>query len=262
MRKTSPTKEVDHFYSLAKEVETLMNPLKKYLGITGFGLKRIFSDGARFYLFNQVDYFQNYFAKNYFSLGEKEGHMSYYFSCYQLWDQLHDPHGIYKDASQNFDVCNGLTITQLQKDYCDFFLFTTHEKNSGINKIYLERSDIFYKFCNYFLSSARNTIARATEKRVYWPLAEPMAGHIISTDFRLDDFVREISKNNGLWRKFSPKEFDCIQSLMQGKSNKMIARDLSISPRTVEDHLKNIRDKLNCKNRVELISVLCQEIPK
>jgi len=51
----------------------------------------------------------------------------------------------------------------------------------------------------------------------------------------------------------SNREQDVVKLLREGKSNKLIASDLSISERTVEFHLKNIFDKLHVNSRVELI---------
>lgn len=49
------------------------------------------------------------------------------------------------------------------------------------------------------------------------------------------------------------REHQCIQYLLQGLSNKDIAAKLCLSPRTVEAYLDNIKTKLYCKNKIELI---------
>lgn len=51
----------------------------------------------------------------------------------------------------------------------------------------------------------------------------------------------------------SEREKEVVDHLLQGKSNKLIARSLSISDRTVEFHLKNIYAKFQVSSRVELI---------
>ncbi len=53
--------------------------------------------------------------------------------------------------------------------------------------------------------------------------------------------------------KLSTREWDVIQHLLQGKSNKLIASSLDISVRTVEFHLKNIYAKFRVSSRIELI---------
>lgn len=53
--------------------------------------------------------------------------------------------------------------------------------------------------------------------------------------------------------KLSTREWEVVNLLLQGKSNKLIAWSLGISDRTVEFHLKNIYAKFQVSSRVELI---------
>lgn len=53
--------------------------------------------------------------------------------------------------------------------------------------------------------------------------------------------------------RLSNREWDVLNLLLQGKSNKLIASSLSISNRTVEFHLKNIYAKFQVNSRIELI---------
>src|SRR5215813_9737372 len=59
--------------------------------------------------------------------------------------------------------------------------------------------------------------------------------------------------------RFSEREQDVVQLLLQGKSNKQIALELGIANRTVEFHLSNIYSKLNVKSRSEAILKLTEE---
>jgi DNA-binding CsgD family transcriptional regulator len=53
--------------------------------------------------------------------------------------------------------------------------------------------------------------------------------------------------------RLSNREWEVVNLLRQGKSNKLIASSLTISERTVEFHLKNIYDKFQVSSRVELV---------
>jgi DNA-binding CsgD family transcriptional regulator len=53
--------------------------------------------------------------------------------------------------------------------------------------------------------------------------------------------------------KLSNREWEVMQHLLQGKSNKLIASSLGISVRMVEFHLKNIYAKFQISSRIELI---------
>ncbi|MBI1297826.1 DUF805 domain-containing protein [bacterium] len=53
--------------------------------------------------------------------------------------------------------------------------------------------------------------------------------------------------------ELSNRERETVQLLLEGKSNKLIARDMKISERTVEFHLKNIYEKFQVSSRLELV---------
>lgn len=52
----------------------------------------------------------------------------------------------------------------------------------------------------------------------------------------------------------SKRELECLNHFCQGKTYKQTAREMSISPRTVETHLENILDKTHCNSKIEVVS--------
>ncbi len=54
----------------------------------------------------------------------------------------------------------------------------------------------------------------------------------------------------------TPRECEVLEWLIQGKSNKMIARILGISSRTIEIHRKNIIDKMQANSVVDLVKMV------
>ena len=53
-------------------------------------------------------------------------------------------------------------------------------------------------------------------------------------------------------RILTPREFEVALLVAYGKSNRAIAQHLSLSPRTVENHLHSIYSKLNVYSRTQL----------
>jgi len=49
----------------------------------------------------------------------------------------------------------------------------------------------------------------------------------------------------------SRRELEVVRLVAGGSTNKEIARDLYISPRTVDMHVRNILMKLGCRSRTE-----------
>jgi len=59
--------------------------------------------------------------------------------------------------------------------------------------------------------------------------------------------------------KLTQKEKECIYELAKGKSAKQIAHALRNSPRTIETHLQNIKQKLGCHTRAQIIEKAFEE---
>jgi len=61
-------------------------------------------------------------------------------------------------------------------------------------------------------------------------------------------------------KELTEKERACLYQLMKGKSTKEIADILGNSPRTIETHLENIKSKLHCYHRSQIIEKAFEEI--
>eukprot|EP01037_Dinobryon_pediforme_P013955 gene13955-14071_t len=55
------------------------------------------------------------------------------------------------------------------------------------------------------------------------------------------------------------RECDALQLFTSGSSNKEAARELGLSPRTIEEHRANIMKKLGAKNAADLIRIVLTE---
>ncbi|MBW8309867.1 MAG: helix-turn-helix transcriptional regulator [Candidatus Paracaedibacteraceae bacterium] len=55
---------------------------------------------------------------------------------------------------------------------------------------------------------------------------------------------------------FTPREIDILASILSGKTVKTIAYLLTISPKTVETHMRNLMLKLNCNSREGIINFI------
>lgn len=79
-------------------------------------------------------------------------------------------------------------------------------------------------------------------------LAPNPAGSPVIDD---ENAPRKLSKKD-----FTNREIDVIQLLSAGKTNKVIAKELSLSEKTVKHHMSNIMDKLQVHNRLSAALIL------
>lgn len=75
----------------------------------------------------------------------------------------------------------------------------------------------------------------------------------ISGVFGISQYINKFSYIKASKLGLTKKEIICLSCLFSGQSNKQIATELHISVRTVEDHIENLRDKLNCASKQQLI---------
>ena len=61
------------------------------------------------------------------------------------------------------------------------------------------------------------------------------------------------AQDTSVTEKLSKREFEILQSLATGKTNKVIGKELCISKLTVDTHVKNIKEKLQLNKKGELI---------
>ncbi len=75
---------------------------------------------------------------------------------------------------------------------------------------------------------------------------------LLKKDLKADKY----SSSPNLPSPLTQREIDCLNLTANGKSAKEIARHFNISHRTIEVHLASIKRKLNCKTKLELLSIL------
>lgn len=253
----------------AHDIDLICTPLKKF-GITHFVYTRSFIDGSHINLCNNpgwTDYFYN--EGEYYKVGMFEGPSKLYQPGYFLWSAL-GPSSLFDNARERFGIDHGITIVKPNKQFCDFFYFGSTVGNEAINNFYLMNLDILERFILYFKDRAKDIIAKALKnkislcrhdqnlsqdlKKLYQHKTLPREEKekfILATEIKKYRFIE-----GALHANISPRELDCAVRLLKGKSATLIAEELALSARTVEVHLGNLKSKLNCVNKADLIEYL------
>lgn len=69
--------------------------------------------------------------------------------------------------------------------------------------------------------------------------------------------------SDGVWREaLTPRQQQVARAILNGQSNKQIARSLNISPATVKDHVHAILTRLGMRSRAELIATQLRGNPR
>lgn len=206
---------------------------------------RRYDDGAVIYLCDNRDWLEHYLNNNYPGLGAFEQNSVPITSDYVLWTALSDVDPVVIDSRTIFNIKYGVTLVCKFSGGCDYFNFGTAEDERAVmGKIYNELDEL-KQFVNLFYEKTKRILHRVEQQR-----------------FNLDQFATVEKVIKPIERLYlgpaydyaylTEKELACLKSLITGRTIPEIAILLQASPRTVEKHVENIKNKLHCKTQFEL----------
>ena len=226
----------------------ISKPLLK-LGITYFSYTRSCDDGARVYLTTHGDVLENYLRKKWYLYGNVESNPVHYKQQTVFWSTLPKQY-VYDENVRARGIDHGIFMIQPQAGYCDFFAFAAKKENERVMNVYLNKMDVLKNFTLHFKTHAASLIKQANNNKIVLPFhKDPL------------DFIDSCSTNSLALEKIklSKRQFECASLIMQGKTVREIAEQIQLSPRTIESYLNNLKSKLHCNNRTELIIKLTEK---
>ncbi|PRP72301.1 hypothetical protein BUE93_02360 [Chromobacterium amazonense] len=246
-------------FTLTNQVIEFSRPLKSF-NIDYFTFDRHYKDGSRVALTNSADWIIHYWRKEMFRLAIFESAPDSFSSGHVFWSWLkREP--IYSAAAE-FGIDNGVTLIEQHHEYCDFFHFGSIHNNALNNDALLRHMPVLQRFCGLFTYKLSDAIALATKHRIVVPgtasaaRPEQINPSMLDTDFSMLLERRDVSRiylgeayNNAYLTK---KEISLMQRLILGDSCQEAAEQLSISCDAINKHIKNIKDRLNCKSLCQL----------
>lgn len=239
----SPIINDKHFFlESGPDMRDLTKPLLS-LDITYFGYSRYYNDGGRLWLSNSPENIKNYYDTKSYQIGNTEAHPSSYKPQVVLWSTL--PNQRVFEGSKALGIDHGIFIIQPQKESCEIFAFGTRSHNPGIINTYLTHMDFLKNFNLYFKQTAENLIKTGEKNKIYLPYHNnPLPDY--------GDNLPDLNQSAKL--KLSSRQLSCITHLVEGYTIREIADLQNLSPRTVESYINNVKYKLHCRNKAELIA--------
>lgn len=256
---------------LEEDIDPICEPLKQF-GINFFHYVRRYKDNSRIMLCNRPDWADYLYQNKLFLAGTLEWKHDYYDTSYFLWSTLENQN-IYHEAREYFDIDNGLTIIKKLNDgSIEFSHFGAKHQDHHVINFYLSNIDFLNRFVLHFKERAAQLIASAERCAIMVPWKEPsveitdlkiissgrFAGaNTLNSEFLLKTPVKRyrLSTRQGEII-LSSRELDCLMGILEGKTSQEIAEQFCRSKRTIEGHISNIKQKLDCSTKAELIKVL------
>lgn len=242
----------NHFFlQSTQDILKISNPLicKSKIDIFAFG--RAFEDGSIIILSNNADIITT-------RLKAPSGHSSlYYKEGLHLWNEFL-PKEEFSEL-KNIGVSIGASIIKERKGHYDMFGFASSDARAGLN-YFLNEQSALNKFAHYFSEEAEHIINSAYNYRYkqeisYKPDQEPHVSLYFINEL-LEQDISTIYLNDSQSIRLTEREKTCLEKFIKGKNTVAIGKELGISEKTVRTYLMRIRNKLNCSNNEELISIL------
>ncbi|TLY47020.1 MAG: helix-turn-helix transcriptional regulator [Gammaproteobacteria bacterium] len=240
----------------------ICNPIFKS-EIKVFAYFRFFNNGQYLYLCNQLDWLrfclENVHSNEGTSLGQQIGHVpedNYY--CF-LWPTVKSDYLM--SALYDFNIWNGLSIFKQREDSIELWGFATDRQTNNLQDFYIENIELLKDFTASFNLNAADLILPTNKNLAVYRDFIPQI-HIDEYDRKkIDEFIRKtpIKKRPIITPKgevfLANKELECLNLLASGKSAKQMAKEFNHSVRTIEKHLENIRHKIACDDKANIIKI-------
>lgn len=244
-------------YSTSNEIKQICLPIYQYFGVSTFSYLRINPDLSRIHLDTNPEW-NELFYKNAHRYQQNGGltEGQHWHSGYCILHMLGDYECI-KD-SQNFNIGNGVVIANpINNNFTElaFFALSCADSDSKLINL-LNNIDLLQKFILFFKERAAKILIQAEKKPIALPFLKPKAERArFACDTKIqEEFNKAISFPSSCAKNYlTRREAECIYWSVKGLSAKEVAKLLSISPRTVEKHLANAKEKLSCKKKTALI---------
>lgn len=254
---------------LSDKLKKTAAPLQECFGIDGFAYSLITPKGKFYQICNQPTLSEFYFSNKFYKSNPLIHHPASYCTSTFFLSDLED--GTFKAHQQIMEKEFGcgeervLAMYKKQGQNGQLFLFFTTNKNFTAIPNFLSNLPLLDKFCFYFLSEWRNDFKKLDRFALNIP---EILGQ---NQFRCNPITNSYSAESKIKRKFlhklgivshleepmpqlSTREHECLVLLLEGKTAKQMAQSLTLSARTVEHYIDNIKNKFGCLTKSELFT--------
>ena len=240
-------------------IEEICEPLFKYFGFTNFGYVKIDTSGKMLRVSTGLEWTKRYFDAQYYN------DIDFYFfddipingSACRIYTNKPQS-GVYIELF-DYNIWNIYTIYEKEVNHRHVYFFATSRENTGMIDFYINEKAVLDVFIKYFKEQASLLLNMENSNNLIKTALQIQDVKIREKKQNAQQFLDDIGyyvnkKNNAL----TNKEKECAKFLINGQSAKEAAIFLGISNRTVEFHINNIKMKLGCKNKAQLIKSLLE----
>jgi len=260
------------------DVQSICAPLFRLTNIDFFFYGRYYRDGSIMLLSSNGEHQKDFLGNSSYSIFDWEiinnlvkdssnilTKKTVYFSPSDIL-----PSSLLSYYANKFNMRTGIEIVEkLDNKYEIFWFHSSSKKN--LKEFYLNNLDVLAKFITYFREQAAQLISDSEKSKIIIPSrcrCDRFKNFILSLSnkgsfetLQLRNLhktlnIRKYSINRGgKLVNITNRERECLLYLEAGLPAKKTGSLMGISPKTVQNHLQNLRDKLGVFSKEQLLSV-------
>ncbi len=269
-------------HQYASEIKAICKPLFDYLGFNCFSYHRFYDKKRYLLLSTHPDISERYWLEKWYAYDPNLIFPELYGPGRYFWDVHYDceltKSGI-KMIYEKYNLRDGLNIFSEHDDYQLAVSFAGPGDRSEVCKVYRDHMYFLDQFVEYFQHRAQGIIKQCEKNCIeimdiiqvsdFDHVTEEYRQKVLSNNAQKQAAFLELMQTIPQAKKpedkvsaieklpdLSLRQSQCAHLLLDGKTAEESGKILKISKRTVEEHIKAMRQKLQCANRTDLIMKL------
>lgn len=233
------------------KTKAICAPLQKCLGIPLFAYYCINDEGNIVNLSNNAAVMESYYQNKCYMRNPHAKHPRLMHSGSLFVPQAYYPPHLQLVFKQH-QINGMLLLLNCHEDFYEGFCFATKEGQNSTKALFAN-IEVFHSFARFFTKAAKPMIEKAKSEKFN-------IKHVSGDAFLESDSSTPLSNNDPSTQKFlkmilplTRREQQCLELFKQGKSAQATGAVLGLSQRTVESYFENIKNKLGCHSKGDLL---------
>jgi len=245
------------------QIKKITKPLHEYFGVKYFTYHKVDKEGNYTVLLDRPDWAEHYVGEKFYLNDPFLRNFSVYESGLHLFDNHRDEQFLEKlwNSAKNVLDCDySITLVEKNENGAEFFGFTGPKQGSMLPLLSIHHPHVFSFFAKHFKQETASLLQKIDEKNFLPALKgddffnpdpiTPFSKKTVLKQFLTDLNLQHLPE---MAESLSTREKECLNILLDGKTAKQIGYLLGLSPRTIESYLDNIKSKLQCWTKAELV---------
>lgn len=243
------------FLSSAELLTQICDPLR-FFNIHLFTYLKKFKDGSQINVSTDAKWIADYYRLGLYETSTYEAEL--HEPGISLWPSDSNSQ-VFKHGRKYYDSIYGFTVCHQQADGWEFFFFSLSAKQFKMLDVCLNHIDLIEQFTYYFKDKASSLLKSCYEQRIVLPEQHQSVSHMSESSNTIrEQFAKVINAHTltkwlNNYEPLTKREMECLCLLIDYQTVTALADHLQLSKRTVETHIEQIKAKLQCRSKQELL---------